>query len=174
MIGFLRYFGLLNAAVWLGAAVSFSLAIGPAFFSAEMKAILPPPYNGAAAQIIIKHYFILLHVCGVISLLHLVLEKLYLGKVAERLTVAVLSVTIFLGLLGGFWFQPKLRELHLRWYDTRSAEAAREQAHRSFSIWHGVSQTMNLVVIGGLLIYLWRVSNPPSASRFLSSNKFRG
>ena len=174
MIGFLRYLGLLNAAVWLGAAVSFAFAIGPAFFSEEMKAMFPPPHNGAAAQIVIKHYFILLHVCGAVAVLHLVLEKLYLGKVAERLTVIVLSVTIFLGLLGGFWFQPKLKDLHLRWYDARSSEIAREQAHQSFSLWHGISQTMNIIVIGGLLVYLWRVSNPPSASRFLTANKFRG
>lgn len=139
-----------------------------------MKAILPPPYNGAAAQIIIKHYFILLHCCGAIAVLHLLLEKLYLGKATERLTVIVLSITIFLGLLGGFWFQPKLKELHLRWYDTRSPKEAQEQAHRSFGTWHGLSQTMNLIVIGGLLIYLWRVSNPPTAARFISSNKFRG
>lgn len=174
MIGFLRFLGLLNAAIWLGAAVSFTLAIGPGFFSNEMKAVLPPPYNGAAAQIIIQRYFILLHWCGAFALLHLLLEKLYLGKVAERLTVAVLTLTIFLGLLGGFWFQPKLKDLHLRWYDSRAPVAAREKAHHSFSIWHGVSQTMNLFVIGGLLVYLWRVSNPPGALRFLSANKFRG
>ncbi|MEO6034349.1 MAG: DUF4149 domain-containing protein [Verrucomicrobiota bacterium] len=173
MIGLLRFFGLLNAAVWLGAAVSFTYAIGPGFFSNEMKAILPPPWNGGAAQIILQRYFILLHCCGAVALLHLFLEKIYLGKKIERLTLAIVGATIFLGLLGGFWFQPKLKDLHLRWYDPRSPVAAREQAHRSFSIWHGASQTVNLFVMGGLLVYFWRLSNPPSATRFASSNKFR-
>lgn len=173
MIGFLRFFGLLNAAIWLGAAISFTFALGPGFFSNEMKAVLPPPYNGAAAQIILQRYFILLHCCGGFAVLHLLLEKLYLGKMTERLTLVVLTTTIFLSLLGGFWFQPKLRNLHLRSYDPRSPVSTREQAHRSFSIWHGVSQTMNVFVMGGLLIYFWRVSNPPTATRFLSSNKFR-
>jgi hypothetical protein len=174
VIGFLRYLGLLNAAIWLGAAVAFTIAIGPAFFSDEMKAILHAPYNGAAAQIVIKRYFILLHFCGGIALLHLFLEKLYLGKAVERIALAVLLITISLGLLGGFWLQPKLRVLHLRKYDARSSMQLRGEADRSFKMWHGVSQTMNLFVIGGLLFYLWRVSNPPNASRFVSGNKFRG
>ena len=173
MIGFLRFIGLLNAAVWLGAAVSFTLALGPAFFSQEMKSLLPPPYNGAAAQIIIKRYFILLHCCGGIGILHLFLEKLYLGKKMERLTLAILALAISFGLLGGFWLQPKLRDLHLKHYDARSSDVSRAEADRSFKVWHGVSQTMNLFVMGGLLIYLWRVSNPSNASRFISAQKFR-
>jgi hypothetical protein len=32
MIGVLRIVGLLNVAIWLGASVFFTLAVGPAFF----------------------------------------------------------------------------------------------------------------------------------------------
>lgn len=174
MIGFLRFFGLLNAAIWLGGAVSFTLALGPAFFSNEMKVILPPPYNGAAAQIVIHRYFILLNCCGAIALLHLFLEKLYLGKAVERFTLAVLLVVIAFSLAGGFWLQPKLRNLHSQKYNMRLSAEPRAEADRSFKLWHGVSQTMNLFVIGGLLVYLWRVSNPPNATRFTSATKFRG
>ncbi|MEO5803486.1 MAG: DUF4149 domain-containing protein [Verrucomicrobiota bacterium] len=173
VIGFLRFFGLLNAAVWLGATVSFSIALGPAFFSQEMKSLLPPPYNGAAAQIVISRYFILLHCCGVVGLLHLFLETLYLGKALERLTLALLTIIISFGLFGGFWLQPKLRVLHLKKYDGRSSVERRGLADRSFKVWHGVSQTMNLFVMGGLFVYLWRVSNSVSTSRFSSANKFR-
>lgn len=173
VIGLLRFVGLLNAAIWLGAAISFTVALGPAFFSAEMKSILPPPYNGAAAQIIIKRYFILLYCCGGIALLHFVLEKLYSGKVFERLTAGALVFAICLGLLGGIWLQPKLRDLHLKKYDSRSSPELRAQVDRSFKTWHGVSQTMNLAVIGGLLLYFWRTSNAGNTSRFVNTHKFR-
>ena len=174
MIGFLRFFGLLNAAVWLGGAISFTLALGPAFFSNEMKAILPPPYNGAAAQIVIHKYFILLNCCGAIALLHLFLEKLYLGKSVERLTFGALIFVIALSLLGGFGLQPKLRTLHLQKYSSQVSPENRVKADRSFKVWHGVSQTLNLFAMGGLLVYFWRISTPQNASRFSSANKFRG
>lgn len=174
MIGLLRFVGLLNAAIWLGAAISFTFALGPAFFSNEMKAILPAPYNGAAAQIVIKRYFILLYCCGGIALLHLCLEKLYSGKNFERLTSGALALAISLGLLGGIWLQPKLRDLHLKKYSPRFSQEVRAQADRSFKSWHGVSQTMNLLIIGGLLIYFWRSSAPANTTRFVSANKFKG
>lgn len=165
---------MLNAAVWLGAAVSFTFAFGPAFFSEEFKAVIREPYNGYAAQMVMKRYFILHYCCGGIALLHLILEKLYLGKVIERFLLIVVSATISLGLLGGIWLQPKLRDLHLRKANPQATASAKAQAATSFRAWHGVSQTMNLFVLGGLLIYLWRVSNHSNGSRFISSQKFRG
>lgn len=174
MIGFLRFFGLLNAAVWLGGAISFTIALGPAFFSKEMTAIVPAPWNGAAAQIVIHRYFILLNCCGAIALVHLFLETLYSGKAVERLTLGAVVVVLALSLSGGFWLQPKLRTLHVQKYSTQVSKETRVRATRSFKIWHGVSQTMNLIVIGGLLIYLWRISSPPNTTRFTSATKFRG
>jgi hypothetical protein len=172
--GFLRFFGLLNAAVWLGGVISFTFALGPAFFSKEMTAIIRVPYNGIAAQIIIHRFFILINCCGAIALLHLFLEKLYLGKMVERLTLVALLVAISLGLSGGFLLQPKLKKLHLQKYSAQVSTEIRTGAERSFRIWHGVSQTMNLFMLGGLLVYFWRISNPPGASRFSSAGKFRG
>ncbi len=174
VIGVLRFLGLLNAAVWLGAAISFTFALGPAFFSSEMKALLPAFHNGVAAEIVIQRYFILLHCCGGIALLHLILEKLYLGKQFERLTLLTLALAISLALLGGFWLQPKLKQLHLKKYDARSSIALRSDAEQSFKIWHGVSQTLNLFMIGGLVVYFWRLSVSSNSSRFISKQKFRG
>ncbi len=173
MIGILRFIGLLNAAVWLGASVSFTIALGPAFFTPEMKALIPPPWNGAAAQLVIERYFILLNCCGGIALIHWIVEKLYLGRMSERFIFVLLTVTISLGLIGGFWLQPKLKDLHRKKYDTHSTAEIRAIADRSFKMWHGVSQTMNLLVMGGLLIYLWRIGNPADGTRFVSTQKFR-
>jgi hypothetical protein len=174
VIGLLRFVGLLNAAVWLGGAISFTFALGPAFFSEEMKAIVRPPWNGFAAQVVIKNYFVLLYCCGGIALLHLFLEKLYSGKSIERLTLLALAIVISLTLLGGFWLQPKLRDLHFKKYDTRVVEAMRAGPERSFKMWHAASQTMNLFVIVGLIFYFSRLANASNSSRFISTQKFRG
>ncbi len=135
--------------------------------------MIPPPHNGVAAQIVIERYFILLNCCGGIAVLHWVVEKLYLGKMTERFILALLGGTISLSLIGGFWLQPKLKGLHRKKYDMRATTETRAVADRSFKMWHGVSQTMNLVVMGGLLIYLWRVGNPGDGTRFVSAQKFR-
>jgi len=172
--GFLRFFGLLNAAVWVGGAISFTLAFGPAFFSNEMKAILPPPYNGAAAQIVLHRYFILMSCCGALALIHFFLENLYLGKTMERFVFTILLIVIGFGLIGGFWLQPKLKKLHLQKYSTKVSTETRTAAEHSFKLWHGVSQSMNLIVIGGLLVYFWRVSSSGNSSRFVNTQKFRG
>ncbi|MEO6183155.1 MAG: DUF4149 domain-containing protein, partial [Verrucomicrobiota bacterium] len=118
-------------------------------------------------------YFILLNCCGGIALIHWIVEKLYLGRMSERFIFVLLTVTISLGLIGGFWLQPKLKDLHRKKYDTHSTAEIRAIADRSFKMWHGVSQTMNLLVMGGLLIYLWRIGNPADGTRFVSTQKFR-
>lgn len=158
MIGFLRFVGVVNAAVWFGSAIFFTIVAGPAFFSDEMEKLIRPPYNGAAAQILLKRYFYLHYWCGGVALIHLLLERLYTGRTFERFTSGLLAVILGLSLLGGFWLQPKLKNLHYVKYRGATAEE-RAEATKSFGAWHGVSQTMNLFVTAGLLFYLWRVSS---------------
>src|ERR1039457_449261 len=71
VIGFLRFVGILNAAVWFGGAVFFTFWSGRAPFSPEMKALLGPqnyPYfSGAIAQILIARYFNLQFTCSIIA-----------------------------------------------------------------------------------------------------------
>ncbi len=157
MIGFLRFIGVVNAAIWFGSAIFFTVVAGPTFFSEEMKSLFPPPYNGLAAQIFLKRYFYLQYFCGGIALLHLLLEKLYTGR-TERFMSGLIAVILSISLLGGLWLQPKLKELHVVKYRGQTVEL-RAGAGKSFGLWHGVSQTMNLFMTAGLLFYLWRVSS---------------
>jgi hypothetical protein len=61
VISFLRFLGVANAAIWLGAAVFVTCLAGPAFFSAEMLAVFGGQryYAGAAAEVFISRYFFL-------------------------------------------------------------------------------------------------------------------
>jgi hypothetical protein len=180
VIFLLRLIGIINAAVWFGAAVFFMLVAAPALFSPEMKTLLGRPHAGAAAQIVVDRYFILNQVCGVIALLHLVTDWLYTGKPLQRYLLGLVGGLLALGLLGGQWLEPKLKGLHREMFVagnsfTREPVTPRQkEAEKSFKLWHGVAQGLNLIAMGGLLVYLWRATDPTHAPRFFSANKFRG
>jgi hypothetical protein len=78
-----------------------------------------------------------------------------------------------LTLAGRYWLQPKLGTLHKLKYAVNVSEQVRESAAASFRIWHGVAQVINLAMLIGLGIYLWRVANSEDSARFVSNSKFR-
>jgi hypothetical protein len=176
VIGFLRFVGILNAAVWFGTAIFFSSGVGVAPFSSEMKSLLGennyPYFSGAIAQILIARYFHFQVACGVVAVLHLLAEWLYLGKSAQKFQVGLLIGLCSAALLGGFWLQPKLKALHAIKYGANNRPEIRQAADRSFKAWHGVSQVVNLLVVGGLALYLWRAANPSDPTRFVRALKF--
>ena len=176
MIGFLRFVGILNGAVWFGSAIFFTFGAGLAPFSPEMKALLGPknaPYfSGAIAQILIARYFSCQIVCAGVAVLHLLAEWLYLGKQPQKLQVGLLIGLASAALIGGYWLQPRMKALHTTKYGLNTRPEIREAADRSFRAWHGVAQVVNMLMVGGLTVYLWRVTNPSDPTRFVSAMKF--
>ena len=173
VIAILRFISVVNAAIWLGSAIFFTFAAGPAFFTPEMKALIPPPYNGLAAQLILKRYFYLQHVCGGVALLHLVAEWIYFARPMERLVSGTLIGVICLGLIGGLWIQPKLKHLNYVKFSARATAVEREDAGSSFAVWHGISMVFNLMMVGGVAFYFWSVMRTPSQTRFNSTTRYR-
>jgi len=169
--------GLINAAVWFGAAVFFTIGVGPAPFSEEMKQLLGPNtspyYPGAIAQILIARYFHLQLACSAMAVLHLLAEWLYLGRAPRNFSVALLSGLVVLSLIGGYGLQPRMKELHSTKYAANRPAAERAAADRSFRAWHGAAQGINLLMLAGLALYLWRMANPSDPTRFVSTAKFR-
>jgi hypothetical protein len=170
---FLRLIGVLNAAVWLGAAVSFSSAVGPAFFSSAMLRLLSLPHAGAAQLIVAQHAFVLQSVCGAIALSHLVAEWLYAGKPIQRWPTFLVAGLLGLALFGAL-LQPKLQRLHLEMYGVRSTPQQRARAGAALRSWQAVVQAANVFMIVGLAIYVWRVNSVGIAPRFVRATKFRG
>jgi hypothetical protein len=168
--------GILNGAVWFGGAVFFTFGAGLAPFSQEMKTLLGPTnypyYSGAIAQILIARYFRFQLICGFVAALHLLADWLYLGKFPRKLQVGLLIGLCSAALFGGYELQPKLKALHAAKYGVSTRPEMREAANRSFKVWHGVSQVVNLVLVGGLAVYLWRAANPSDPTRFVSAMKF--
>ena len=139
-----------------------------------MLNLLTRGYAGAAAQVVIRRYFTLQEICGTIAVTHLIAEWLYSGRPIQRLMLGLLVGIIAMGLLGGHWLQPRLRQLHATMYAKGSTLQQKDQAGRTFRILHAVAQIPNCLVIAGLLVYLWQVTTPPSQKRFFSVNKFKG
>jgi hypothetical protein len=171
MTGLLRFVGILNAAVWCGSAIFLVVALPP-LFSAEMKRLLGLPGVGFAAQTIVARFFVLQYACAAIALAHLIGEWVYIGRPLLRLNLALLTGLMGLALLGGLWMQPKLRDLHQRMYYGATVEL-KDRAAKSFRVWHAGSQSANLLVIAGLLLYLWKVAEAPEHPRFVRLSKIR-
>ncbi len=176
MIVLLRWVGILNVAVWFGTVIFFTVGVVPALFSPEMKTIFGEQnfdvVKGRVAMVVISRYFILHYWCATVALLHQLAERFYLGKPLQKLNFGLLVGLCCLSLIGGALLQPKLRNLHVKQYG-RSAPAEKAQAKRAFKVWHGVSYGLNLLVLGGLGVYLVRMVNPEDSLRFVPAAKFR-
>jgi hypothetical protein len=178
MTGFLRFIGILNAAIWLGGSVFFSFVAGQAPFSPEMKELLGPAYypyfSGAIAQIGIARFFSFQLVCAIVALAHLGAEWLYQERRNRKFLLWMLATMLALTLVGDYWLRPKMRDLHKIKYAQNYPQPQRDAAARSFGMWHGISMTVNLFILGGLVVYLLQMSRPPEAARFVSPGQFRG
>ncbi len=129
-------------------------------------------YPGGVALVLFKRFFMLQYICGIIALLNLFAEKLYLGRPLPRLGMALVIGIFSLALLGGVWLQPRMENLRQAMYTGANPEQ-KEKARHSFGLWHGVSQFANLVIIGGLLFHLVRVTRPGESDRYTTFTIFR-
>ncbi len=177
VIGFLRFIGLLNAAVWFGAAVFQTFGAGPALASRQMQELLTPGnypyYSVAIAQLVDRRYFQLQLVCCAVAVLHAVAEWLYLGQVPARFWRWLLLGLLAANLAAGLWLQPASGAAHRLAYGLRTPPETRKSALREFRAWHGAAEVLNFMVVGGLGVYLWRMANPPDSTRYVSTTKFR-
>jgi hypothetical protein len=181
--GFLRFIGVVNTAIWLGAGIFFAAVVLPAVFSPAMnREVFQQPvdspfysyYPGGVAVVLFRRFFVLQYICGFIGLLHLCAEKLYLGRAFPRLGTSIVVGALGLSLVGGIWLQPRMEKLRNTMYHGQN-EDQKEKARHSFGMWHGISQFANLIVMAGLLIHINRVSRPPNETiRYGTFTKFRG
>ncbi len=167
MLIFLRFVGLTNAAIWLGALAFFTVGAGPAFFSDEMLRLLGRPYAGAAAQIVLERYFNLQVLCASIALIHAIAEHLYSGKPAARFSLILLPILLAIALLGRYVVEPKMKQLHLQMYALQTTPDQKAAAKRTFGMIHGTSQVGNLLVVAGVLAYFWQIASAGGIARRL-------
>jgi hypothetical protein len=141
MTGFLRFVGVLNAAVWLGSAVFVIIGVPP-LFAPEMKKVLGQWGVGLAAQTVIARFFIVQYVCAGMGFAHAIADWIYIGRPLLRWNLAILAGLTVFALIGGLWIQPKLHTLHQEMY-YGATQSIREHAGSVFRGWHGASQSAN-------------------------------
>ena len=177
VIGFLRFMGMLNAAVWLGAAAFCTLGILPVVNSQGMMSLLGQTYfpylSVAISRAIIARLFYWQIFFAAIAWLHLVLEWLYLGRTPRRVWVALLTALFSLSLAGGLWLNPKLNQFHRTQHAVNVRPQDRELAGKGFRFWDGVFQAVNVLLIAGVTAYFWRLTTTEDAPRFVAPVKFR-
>jgi len=180
MTGILRFIGIMNAAIWLGGSVFFTLVAGQVPFAPETKALLvrlgPEPgayLGGMIAQIGIAHFFTFQLICAIVALLHLAAEWLYQERRGRKFLLGLLGAMLLLTLTGDYWLRPKMQQLFKVKYATNYPPDQRTAAARSFGRWHGASMTVNLFMLGGLVVYMWQMSRPPDPPRFVRPQQIR-
>ena len=178
VIGLLRFMGLLNAAIWLGAAVFCTIGVLPVVNSQSMMTLLGQTYfpylSVAVGRFIIARLFYWQIFFAVLAWLHLVLEWLYLGRTPRRFWVTLLTALFCLSLAGGLWLNPKLIELHKIQHAPNVRPENRSLAAKSFRVWEGTFQALNVLLIAGVAVYFWRLTTAEDAPRFVTPVKFRG
>jgi len=154
----------------------FSFGVGPAIFSRDMQKLLEayyPSYSGLIVQVVIARYFKFGIVCAIIGIIHLLAEQFYFGRAPQKRWLGLLIALFVLTLLGHFWLQPKLNQLHTNKYAVNAPAQVRETATNDFKFWHGISQVANLAMLVGLGFYVVRVGSPRESTHFIGSGKFR-
>ena len=178
VIGFLRFLGLLNAAIWLGAAAFCTLGVLPVVNSQSLMTLLGQTYfpylSIAISRIIIARLFYWQIFFALLAWVHLILEWLYLGRTPRRFWVTLLTVLFCLSLTGGLWLNPKVIEFHKIRHAPNVRAENRELAAKSFRIWEGTFQAVNLLLLTGVAAYFWRLTITEDAPRFVTPVKFRG
>lgn len=171
MLKVLRFVGLLNAAVWLGGAIFFSFVAVQAVFSAELGRVFHKYHIGLVAQTLQNWYFGFHLVCGAIALVVTVVHWFLRPREVQRVALGVLAGLLVVSLLGNFVLLPGMRSLFHAKY-TAPTQQQRDRAASRFAVWHGISQGINLIVLGGLGFYFWRMTVPPEDARRSRMNPF--
>lgn len=173
MIGFLRFLGVTNAAIWLGTAVLYPFVLRPAFKSREMVELLPFMYGGAVDLILLQRFYAMLEWCGAVALIHLLVEWLYTNKPIRK-SVLYLVVGLFaFSLLGGHVMTPNLRELHIIRFGVQSSEEQKEQATNGYRILERLIKATQWVTAAGTLVFVWRLTHSFEGPRFYSRTQYR-
>jgi len=170
MLQVLRFLGLMNAAVWLGGVVYFSAAGIRTVFQPSIRALFHEYYVGTVAQALQASYFRFQVVCAAVAIVHLLLLWWLRPRHVQRPLATIVAIMSALVVLTAFVIQPQMKSL----FETKHRAptwAQRETAATRFRVWHGVSQGFNLLILGGLVFYVWRMAAPADEVKFLTTQK---
>jgi hypothetical protein len=176
-MGLLRFIGMCNAAVWLGAVVFCLTALPAALDSREMVGLVGERFadqvSRGFSQIIITRLYYLQIVCAVIASLHLGAERLYSGRTLSRIWLGWLALLAATSVAVSVWVLPQVGVWQRQAHSTLATAEEREAATGKSRFGRGVVSLLNLGLMVGIGVYFWRLSHPENPPRFVSHLKFR-
>jgi hypothetical protein len=168
----------MNAAVWLGTALFFTFGAEPACFSADMRGALQLSagdsyFPGAISGVVMSRYYGVMMACAVVAVLHFLAEWLYMGRPRRKFSFGLVAALFVLTLIGSHAVEPSLIRLNGKHY--RAAQpAVRESAGKNFRVLRVTGIVLNVLIMGGLVVYVSRVSSASDTLRFMRPVQFRG
>jgi len=120
-----------------------------------------------------SRYYALMMACAVVAVLHFLAEWFYMGRPRRKFSFGLVAVLFVFTLIASRAVHPSLVHFNDRHY--RAAQPAeRESAGKHFRVLHVASTALNLLLIGGLVVYVSRVSSASDTLRFMRPVQFRG
>lgn len=154
--------------------VFFTLVVGPAFFSEEMGQILPRPHAARAIEVLFEYFYQMQMACGVLAMVHLLVERMLGGPGGTRWQALALSFVLAGAVWGGYWLLPSMHNLQAIRYAPDHSAAERREAAERFAFWHAVSQGVNLSGMAVLAWYMWRLTRQEPTRKALGWGRFGG
>ena len=127
-----------------------------------------PYFSEAISQVIGARFYALFLVCAMLAMLHTGAEWLYFGKYPRRFWLVLIFGLFLGGLTQSYAIQPRLQARLLAQHSAGRLDE-RVAAGRSFRAFRALSTAANLLLLGGLGVYLSRVANPPDEMRFVGA-----
>ncbi|PIQ96131.1 MAG: hypothetical protein COV67_11190 [Nitrospinae bacterium CG11_big_fil_rev_8_21_14_0_20_56_8] len=142
LISFVHIFSLV---FWIGSILFFSFLAAPAVFKA-----LDREQAGEVVGILFPRYYKIGYVCGILTLITLILGSEMMREIKMLLLMVMLVATFFAGLV----INPNARKLKARLKEPLSP-TEREALEEKFRRTHSLAVKLNGLVLAAGLVFLW-------------------
>lgn len=173
MITFLRFVGVMNAAVWLGGSAFQLLAVAPFFATPASRWLLGDLHAGGVGLMLWHRFYTLQYLCLGVSVLHHAAEWVYIGRPMARLNAILLGVILALSLLGDQTLQRAVTPAHWTRGNTHASPQDRARAERVYPLWTTAWEVTNGLLCALVLLNSWRTLTASHGPRFVTQTKFR-
>ncbi len=173
VITFLRFVGVMNAAVWLGGSAFHLLAVAPFFATPAVRWVLGDVHATGAGLMLWQRFYVLQYTCLTVSFLHHIAEWVYIGRPISRATGWMLGTLLVLALLGNLELDRAVVPAHWARGNPRATPEDRARAERGYPLWSTLWLSTNGALGLVVLVFSWRVLTASHGPRFVTQTKFR-
>lgn len=173
MISFLRFVGVMNAAVWLGASLYHLLAVGPFFSTAAARWVLGEPQATGAGLMLWHRLYTLQYLCVGVAWAHLLTEWVYLGRGPSRFQGWMLSLMLTLTLAGDLELRHGVEPAHWTRLNAKANAEEKARAQRNYPLWSALWMSTQAGLTLAVILFSSRTLMATPGPRFMTQGKFR-